>query len=539
MISYDYSNNHELYVGAFFMKKRYNYLLPLAFLFSSVLFADTFVIQDIRVEGLQRISAGTVFNYLPVNIGAQVDSEDYPEIIRALFKTGFFTDVNLERDGNVLIISVTERPAIAEITINGNQDIASDALIEALKEVGLSEGEVFNRSLLDKLEQELLRQYFSRGKYGVKIETDVKPLPRNRVAINLDISEGVAARIRQINIVGNNAFEDDELLSQFQLSGPGWLTILTKGDQYSKQQLTADIETLRSFYLDRGYLTFNVDSTQVSITPDKQDIYITINVTEGDRYSIQNITLTGDMVVPEEELQSFVNVVEAGTIFSRSAVNDVTQKIVDRLGDEGYAFANVNTVPSVDEAAKTVDLTLVVDPGKRVYVRRINFSGNVKTQDEVLRRELRQAEGAWYSTKDINRSKTRLERLRFLQEVTLDTPAVPGTTDQVDINIGVTEQPSGNVIFGVGFGQSSGLLLNASVNQTNFLGTGNEVNFTINNSDVDTVYSFAYTNPFYTLDGVSRGFKLSYEETDANENNTADYVLDRFLGQINFGFSTQ
>ena len=516
-------------------KNRYRLLLVMLFLVSAISYADEFVIRDIRVEGLQRISAGTVFNYLPVSIGSTLAPEQYPDIIRALFQTGFFTDVNLERDGDVLVITVIERPAIAEIEITGNKDISTDALIMALKDIGLAEGEVFNQSLLDRLEQELLNQYFSRGKYAVQVATEVKPLPRNRVAISLEISEGVAARIRQINIVGNQNFDDDELLEQFQLSGPGWFTFFTQGDQYSKQKLSADIETLRSFYLDRGYLQFNVDSTQVSITPDKQDIYITINITEGDLYRIKDVQIVGETIIPKEEIQEFITVKE-GDIFSRSTLNEITQNIADRLGDEGYAFANINTVPNIDAASKQVSLALVVDPGNRVYVRRINFSGNIKTQDEVLRRELRQIEGAWFSTKDVNRSKTRLERLRYLQEVTIETPPVPGTTDQVDVNVGIVERPSGNLIFGIGFGQETGILLNASVNQTNFLGTGNEVNFTFNNTDSETIYSFGYNNPFYTLDGVSRGFRLSYEETDASENNRADYFADTYLAQINYGF---
>lgn len=496
---------------------------------------DDFVVQDIRVEGLQRISAGTVFNYLPVGIGATVGSDDYAEIIRALFQTGFFTDINLERDNGVLVITVVERPAIAEINITGNQDIPTDALLEALKNIGLAEGEVFNRSLLEKLEQELLNQYFSRGKYAVQINTDVKPLPRNRVAISLDISEGVAARIRQINIVGNDDFDDEDLLDEFQLSGPGYLTFLTKGDQYSKQKLAADIEALRSFYLDRGYLKFDVTSTQVSITPDKKDIYITINITEGEPYTISAVRLAGDLVVPQTELEPLI-ATEPGATFSRKTLNDISQQIADRLGDEGYAFANVNTVPSIDEENKSVDLTFVVDPGRRVYVRRINFVGNEKTQDDVLRREMRQAEGGWFSTKDINRSKTRLERLRYLEQVTVETPPVPGTTDQVDVNVNVIERPSGNFIFGVGYGQNEGILLNTSVTQSNFLGTGNEVSFAFNNSQSDTIYSVSYTNPYFTPDGVSRGFRLAYQETDAEENNTADYTTNEYLGQVNFGF---
>ncbi|MDQ2695369.1 MAG: outer membrane protein assembly factor BamA, partial [Pseudomonadota bacterium] len=493
-----------------------------------------FLIEDIRVEGLQRISAGTVFNYLPVTVGASVQPEEFPEIIRTLFKTGFFTDVALERDGNVLVVTVTERPAIAEIRISGNKDISSDDLSKVLEEVGLAEGRVFNRALLDQVEQELLRQYFSRGKYAVDIDTTVRPLPRNRVAVALDITEGVAARIRQINIVGNQAFRDDTLRDQFQLSTTGWFSFFTKDDQYSRERLAADIEALRSFYLDRGFLQFNVDSTQVSITPDKKDIYITINVTEGERYTLSGFELAGDTVLAAEQLRPLI-ALKPGDTFSRSAVTAAAKAVTDRLGDEGYGFANVNPVPAVDEAARQVALTFVVDPGQRVYVRRIHFKGNTKTHDEVLRREMRQAEGAWFATQDVNRSKTRLERLSYLQEVNVETPAVAGTTDQVDVNFTVAERPSGNLLVGLGFGQEAGLLFNASVNQNNFLGTGRQVNFTFNNSDTNRIFSFGYNNPYYTLDGVSRGFRFEYRETDAGESNVADYATDNLAGQVNYG----
>ncbi|MCB1776298.1 MAG: outer membrane protein assembly factor BamA [Candidatus Competibacteraceae bacterium] len=498
--------------------------------------ADEFVVRDIQVEGLQRISAGTVFNYLPVQAGAKVSEQDYPDIIRALFKTGFFTDVQLERSGNVLIVTVTERPAIAEVEIEGNKDISTDDLKKALTSVGLAEGRVFDQSLLDKVEQELLQQYYSRGRYAVKIDSQVRRLERNRVAIKLIISEGAAASISQINIVGNKAFSKKELLGLMQSSTTGWLSFFTKDDQYVKQKLAADIETLRSFYLDRGYLKFNVDSTQVSITPDKKDVYITINITEGEPYTVQNVQLTGDFgVVPEAELSKLIEI-ESGETFSRAKIAEVTKKIGERLGDEGYAFANVNTVPQINDEDRTVNLTFLVDPGRRVYVRRINFQGNTKTQDEVLRREMRQAEGAWYSTKDLDRSKTRLQRLDYLESVNAETSAVPGANDQVDVNYTLVERPSGSLLFGIGYGQESGLLLNASVTQNNFLGTGNQMSLVLNNSDIGSNYSLAYNNPYYTIDGVSRGFRLYYQDIDAAQVNTADYVLNNYGGQVSFGF---
>ncbi|MFO1433469.1 MAG: outer membrane protein assembly factor BamA [Candidatus Competibacteraceae bacterium] len=516
------------------MTRKHCLLLLCLLLVSTWAYAD-FVIEDIRVEGLQRISAGTVFNYLPVGVGSTLKEQDYPEIIRSLFKTGFFTDVNLERDGNTLVITVVERPAIAEINISGNKDINTDELKKKLKEIGFAEGQVFDRALLDRVQQELLAQYYSRGKYAIKINTQVRPLERNRVAIDLDISEGKAARIKQINIVGNEAFSEDELLKNFKLSTTGWFSFFTKDDQYSKQKLTADIETLRSYYLDRGYLKFTVESTQVSITPDKQDIYITININEGKPYTIKDIRLTGKTIVPPEELLELVKI-KPGDTFSRSKITEATQKISDRLGDKGYAFANVNTVPTLDDANNQVGLTFNVDPGNRVYVRRITFRGNSKTQDEVLRRELRQMEGAPYSTKELNRSKERLQRLRYIESVESETPRVPGTNDQVDVNYTVVERPSGSLIFGVGYGQGAGLLLNASLNQDNFLGTGNTFNLNFNNSRITTNYSIAFNNPYYTIDGVSRGYKLYYTKINANEANLAKYTLDGYGGEINFGF---
>ncbi|MCC9000991.1 MAG: outer membrane protein assembly factor BamA [Candidatus Contendobacter sp.] len=498
--------------------------------------AADFVVRDIQVEGLQRISAGTVFNYLPVQVGSSISEKDYPDIIRALFKTGFFTDVNLERKGNVLVVTVVERPAIAEVKITGNSDISTEDLQKSLKEVGLAEGRVFDRALLDKVEQELLRLYYSRGRYAVQVKSQVQPLERNRVAINIDIAEGAVASISQINIVGNKAFTEKELLGQLQSSTGGWFSFFSKDDQYSKQKLAADIETLRSFYLDRGYLKFNVDSSQVSITPDKKDVYVTINITEGEPYTIQDVQLTGDFgVVPEADLRALITL-KAGETFSRAKVTETAKAVGERLGQEGYAFANVNTAPQVDDGTQKVTLNFVVDPGKRVYVRRVNFQGNIKTQDEVLRREMRQMEGSWFSTKDIDRSKTRLQRLEYLESVNIETPPVPGASDQVDANFTVVERPSGSLMFGVGYGQESGVLLNASVTQNNFLGTGNQLGVVLNNSQTGQNYSISYNNPYYTPDGISRGFKLYYREIDSEQSNTADYILNSYGAQVSFGF---
>ncbi len=502
----------------------------------SGVYAADFVVRDIQVEGLQRISAGTVFNYLPVQVGSSISEKDYPDIIRALFKTGFFTDVNLERKGNVLVVTVVERPAIAEVKITGNSDISTEDLQKSLKEVGLAEGRVFDRALLDKVEQELLRLYYSRGRYAVQVKSQVQPLERNRVAVNIDIAEGAVASISQINIVGNKAFTEKELLGKLQSSTGGWFSFFSKDDQYSKQKLAADIETLRSFYLDRGYLKFNVDSSQVSITPDKKDVYVTINITEGEPYIIQDVQLTGDFgVVPEADLRALITL-KPGETFSRAKVTETAKAVGERLGQEGYAFANVNTVPQVDDATQKVTLNFIVDPGKRVYVRRVNFQGNIKTQDEVLRREMRQMEGSWFSTKDIDRSKTRLQRLEYLESVNIETPAVPGASDQVDANFTVVERPSGSLMFGIGYGQESGILLNASVTQNNFLGTGNQLGLVLNNSQAGDNYSFSYTNPYYTPDGVSLGFRAFYQTIDGAQLNTANYVRNAAGALVNFGF---
>ncbi len=495
---------------------------------------EPFTVDDIRVEGLQRISAGTVFNYLPVKIGQTMDTGASVSAIQALFKTGFFEDVRLEREGDVLVVFVRERAAISSIELQGNKDLDSEELLSGLKEIGLAEGRVFDRSLLEKVEQELQRQYFSRGKYAVKINTTITPLERNRVGIQIDISEGRVARIRQINIIGNHTFSDEELLDEFSLTTPTFFSAFTKRDQYSKQALAADLEVLRTWYLDRGYLKFQVNSTQVSITPDKKDIYLAINITEGDQYRIKVVTLSGDLVVPAEEIYPLINI-NPGDVFSRKRVTESVDKISSLLGNQGYAFANVNTVPDIDDETDEVSLGYFIDPGKRVYVRRINISGNSITRDEVLRRELRQMEGGWYSAEKVERSRTRLDRLGFFEEVNVETPSVPGTTDQLDVNYSVKETSSGSVTAGIGFSQSSGIVFNASVQQSNFLGSGNRVSFAFDNSDVNTVYSYSYVNPYWTIDGISRGFGAYYRETDASEANLSDYTTDTRGVDVNFG----
>jgi len=495
---------------------------------------EAFQVSDIRVEGLERISPGTVFNYLPIKVGDTVDSDDTVNAVKALFKTGFFSDVRMERDGTVLVVYVKERAAISSIKITGNKDLETDKLLEGLKDIGLAEGRVFDRSLLDKVEQELRRQYFSRGKYAVKIETTITPLERNRVGILIDISEGEAARIKQINIVGNHTFTDKELRKGFTLDTPSFLSFITKNDQYSKQKLSADLEILRSYYLDRGYLNFNILSTQVSITPDKKDIYITINISEGNQFRIKEVTLSGELVLKPEELFPLVKI-NPDDVFSRKRVTEAVDRISAKLGDQGYAFANVNTVPDVNESERLVNLAFIVDPGKRVYVRRVNVKGNITTRDEVLRREMRQMEAGWFSAEKVERSRTRLQRLGFFEDVNVETPAVPGTTDQVDVNYSVTETSSGNITAGAGYSQTSGILFNASISQDNFLGSGKRVSFAFNNSKVTTIYNFYYTDPYYTINGISRGFGLFYKKTDADQANISSYTTDTYGANVNYG----
>ncbi len=498
--------------------------------------ATVIVVHDIQVEGLQSISAGTVLSYIPVQVGSTITEKDYPGIIHALFKTGFFSDVKLEHRRNSLVVVVVERPTISEIKIFGNKDVSTDDIKKTMTSIGLSEGQFFDSALLEKLEQELLQKYYSQGKYGVKVKSNLQELERNRVAITISILESKVSRITQINIVGNKAFSDKELMKHLQLSPTSIFSFFTKDDQYSKQKLEADLESLRSFYLDRGYLKFKVESTHVSITPDKRGVYITVNMIEGTPYTVHDVQLSGKLdLLHERELRKLL-AIEAGEIFSRAKMTEVAKKMRDLLGAEGYLFADINALPKVDDENKQVALTFLVDLGKRVYVRRINIQGNIKTEDEVLRRELRQMEGSLVSTKDLDRSKEHLQRLDYLERVEVELLPVPGTNDQVDVNYTVVERSSGSVTLGLGYGQESGLLLNVSLFQNNFLGTGNLLGIMFNNSDIGKNYSFSFNNPYYTLDGVSLGFKLYYRDINSSELNTANYIKNSFGSHFNLGF---
>jgi outer membrane protein insertion porin family len=495
---------------------------------------EDFVVRDIRVEGLQRIAPGTVFNYLTIKVGDSLTELNARDAIAQLFKTGFFQDVRLERSGNVLVVHVTERPSIDSIQISGTKDIDDKTLLKSLKELGLAEGRVFNSSLLDKTEQELKRQYFSRGRYAVSVKTTVTPLERNRVGIRIDVSEGEVTKIHGITIVGNRVFKDSALLKTFTLSTPTLFSFFTKNDQYSKQQLSADLENLRNFYQNQGYLDFAIDSTQVTITPDKQDIYVTVNLIEGRKYTVTDVKLGGKLIFPETELRKLISI-KAGDVFSRQEVTDSSKRISDRLGNEGYAFANVNAVPDINREQGTVTFTFFIDPGQRVYVRRVSFSGNLATNDEVLRREMRQLEGAWFSTEKVQRSRVRLQRLGFFEDVNIETPPVPGSPDQIDINVSVKERMVNNFMFGIGYSDADGALINASMNFKNFLGTGKEVALSADNSQVNRHINLSYIDPYYTEDGISRSINLYSTRTDAAAANTASYTSNTDGIGLGFG----
>lgn len=509
-------------------------LIPLLYI-TSVVAIEPFVVKDIRVEGIQRTEPGTVFSYLPVKVGDTLNDEQSVAALRALFATGFFTDVRLKADQGVLVVIVRERPSIASVEINGVKDIPKETLSENLKFVGLAEGRIFDKAALEKSENELKRAYVARGRYAVSVKTTVTELERNRVSVTFDVVEGDKSRIRQINIVGNQVFSEKELLEMMKLTTPTMWTWMSSNDQYSKQKLSADLEVIRSFYLDSGYLEFLIDSTQVSISPDKKDIYITINVTEGAKYTVSDIKLLApETILPHAEMRKLI-MLQAGDVFSRSKLTESQKNVSDRLGDDGYAFANVSAVPELDKVKHEVAFTFVADPGQRVYVRHINVLGNTKTRDEVVRREFRQMEGAWFATKKIQKSKQRVDRLDFFSEVNLETPPVQSTKDQVDLNISVKEKPTGSFNVGAGVSSSQGLVLTAGITQSNLFGTGKQLSTQVNTSQSNQVYSISYTNPYYTDDGVSRGFDLYQRNLDTTTTSISPYKSYTSGGGVRFG----
>jgi len=518
------------------MTKRWLIILAVLLSVSTSVHAfERFIVSDIKLEGLERIADGTLLNYLPIHVGDPVDDQQAAYALRELYKTGFFKNVELARDGDVLVVRVKERPAISDVTFKGNNDIDDDQLKDILKDIGIVKGRVFDPSALDKIEQGLKQQaYYSRGKYGVRIDTKVTELERNRVNIEIDISEGVVARIKQINIVGNSVFDDDTLLAELQLGVPGFWDWFSSMDEYAKPKLSADLETIKSYYQDRGYIRFNIESTQVSITPDKKDIYITINVKEGEQYTIKEVKLAGDLVVDEDELRPLLQV-KAGELFSRRKMTEGKDLLVRRLGNEGYAFAKVNVIPEIDDDKKEVTLTYFIVPGKKVYVRRINFQGNYKTQDEVLRREMRLMEGGELSNSKLERSKVRLQRLSYIEEVNIDKEPVPGTDDMVDVNITVTERLSGSFNIGAGFSQTQGFVFNLGLQMENLFGTGQRLALNFNNDKANQLYSVAFTDPYYTVDGISRTFNFTYRKRDAAEENINNFLSNTYGLNVIFG----
>ena len=494
--------------------------------------ADSFTVESIEVEGIKKITIGTVLSYLPINVGETLDIERTPELIRELYSTGFFDDIELLRRDNVLLIKVVERPSIAEVNFEGNNDIEDEALEQALDGVNMSKGRIFDQNKLEKLELELQQVYYSLGKYAARIDADWRKLDEDRVAIDITISEGVSAKIKSINITGNQSFEEKELLDIFQLEAS--TSAMFANDEYSSTKLTADLESLKSYYLDRGYIQFQVVSQQVTISPDRKDISISINISEGTQFRVGSIKIAGEMVVDEIELRALVNLRE-GDIVSRKRVNQVITAMQKRLSEDGYAYAEVRIQNEINEADKTVSLQFIVIPGRQMRIRYIHFSGNEKTQDVVLRREMRQLEGEMYRRSKIDRSRVRLQRLNYLGSVNIRLVRVPEIEDQIDLEVQVTERFSGNLQLGIGYSQVQGAVVNVGFAHENIFGTGNSLSFTFDNSAASERYALGYENPYYTKDGISRGFNFSFTETDASENNTSNFLIDQTKLSMDFG----
>ena len=493
-----------------------------------------FVVRDIRVQGLQRTEAGTVFGYLPVRVGDELTPARASEAVKALYATGFFKDVHLAQDGDVLVVRVDERPAIASVDVSGSREFDADALKKAMRQAGLAEARIFDRSVLDKAEQEIRRQYLSRGKYSVKITSAVTPLARNRVAVSLAIDEGASARIAQIRILGNKVFKESELLDQIKLTTPNWLSWYTKTDQYSREKLAGDLETLRSFYLNRGYLEFGIESTQVSIDPDREKVYVTLTIREGERYKVRDIKFGGNTLGREEQFRKAL-ALKPGDTFSGEKLSQTEKKITDDLGAIGYAFASVNPVPTIDREKREVDYTLNIDPGRRAYVRRITIAGNQRTRDEVIRRELRQFEGAWFDSDKIALSRDRVERLGYFQDVQIQNVPVPGVPDQVDLVVKVTERATGNMTFGAGYSSTEKMLLQVALNEPNFLGTGNTFGIEVNTGQTQRTASVSYVDPYFTQDGVSLGTDVYSRTFNAYNSGLGDYRIRSAGGGLRLG----
>jgi len=497
--------------------------------------SNVFTVEDIRIDGLQRVSAKTVFAALPIKANTEVSQLDIQDAVRELFRTGFFADIDIARDDHVLVINVTERPAVNRIGVTGNSVIETDPLLDGLKRIGLIEGDIFKKSALDKIERELNAQYSAVGRYATQIQTRIQELPQNQVNIAIKIVEGEVATIKHVNIVGNRQFEEVELQKLLDIKKTGKWSWITGNDKYAKQKLAGDLERLKTFYFDRGFLEFETLSTQVSLSPDKKTVFITINIFEGEPYIISNVELAGDPVVSPDEINSVLSV-DSGDIFSQKELLLSADVIKKLLGNEGYSFAEVSGQPKLNKDTQTADVTFFINPGTIYYVRRIIFRGNITTQDNVLRREMRQLEGAPVSSEKIEQSRARLARLSLFSDVNLTTEEVPGQSDQIDVIFTVTEQPSGNINASLGFSQGSGLTLGAGLQQSNWLGTGNTFGFQVDQSDVQTGYSLNFSNPYFTQDGVSRGVRIFYQERDLSELDISSFSTDRFGVDVSFGY---
>ena len=496
---------------------------------------EPFVVKDIRVEGVQRVEPGTVFGYLPVKVGETFTDDKGAESIRALYNTGFFKDVQIRSEGNVLVVRVEERPAISQLEFIGFKEFDKDALRRTLRGVGVAEARYYDKSLIDRAEQEIKRQYVSRGYYAAEVTTTVTPVDANRVSITFTVDEGPTAKIRQINIVGNKAFKEGDLRDEMQLSTPNWLSWYTKNDLYSKQKLTADLEALRSYYLDRGYLEFAIESTQVSITPDKKDIYLTLNIHEGEQYKVSDIKLTGELLGKQAEMEKLIKL-KQGDVFSSAKLSSTTKSITDLLGTYGYAFATINPQPQINQKDRTVALTLVVDPGRRVYVRRVNVVGNSKTRDEVVRREMRQMEASWFDGEKLQLSQNRVNRTGYFTDANITTEDVPGTTDQVDVNVNVTEKPTGQINLGVGFSSTDKLVLSAGIRQDNVFGSGTSLGLDVNTSKSNRTIAVTQFDPYFTVDGISRSTELYYRTyRPLYYTGDQDYRVVQQGGNVKFG----
>jgi outer membrane protein insertion porin family len=495
---------------------------------------EPFVLKDIRVEGLQRTDAGTVFASLPFRIGDTYNDEKGAAALRALFATGLFKDVRIDIEAGVVVVIVDERSIVASIDFVGLKEFEKDALIKSLKDFGIGEGLPFDKALADRAEQELKRQYLTRSLYGAEVVTTVTPQERNRVNVTFTVTEGAAARIRDLRIVGNKAFSSGTLLGLFDLNDGGWLNWYTKADRYSRAKLNADLETLRAYYLNRGYLEFNIESTQVAISPDKQDISVTVNIKEGQPYTVTAVKLEGEYLGKEDDFKTLVTI-RPGEPYRAEAVADTTRAFTERFGAFGYAFARVEPRPDIDRATGQVVVTLTADPQRRVYVRRIAVSGNSRTRDEVVRREFRQFESSWYDGTKIKLSRDRVDRLGYFKDVSVDSTEVPGSQDQVDLTMAVTEKPTGNLLVGAGFSTADKLSFNASIRQENVFGSGNFLGIEFNTSKSSRTLDLSSIDPYFTIDGISRAFDIYYRTSKPLNSQGEEYELITPGVSVRFG----